>query len=59
MNSAANLAFGAYGHLLKVPENWAALGWAIDQEYFLEALEECQYFRNSLMPFSRDPVTDE
>ncbi|MFJ4947578.1 CBS domain-containing protein [Streptomyces sp. NPDC088760] len=59
VNSAANLTFGAYGHLLKVPENWAALGWAIDQQYFLTALEECRQFRNSLMHFSPDPVTDD
>ncbi|MEU6196718.1 CBS domain-containing protein [Streptomyces sp. NPDC047061] len=59
VNSAANLTFGAYGHLLKVPENWAALDWAIDQEYFLAALEECRQFRNSLMHFSPDPVTDD
>ncbi|MCQ9182893.1 CBS domain-containing protein [Streptomyces sp. IBSBF 2953] len=59
VHSAANLTFGAYGHLLKAPENWAALGWAIDQEHFLAALEECRQFRNSLMHFSPDPVTDD
>ncbi|MEU0427424.1 hypothetical protein ABZ235_28155 [Streptomyces canus] len=59
VNSVANLTFGVYGHLLKVPENWAALGWAIDQEYFLTTLEECRNFRNSLMHFSPDPITDE
>lgn len=37
VNSAANLTFGAYGHLLKTPENWAAIGWAIDQQHFLSA----------------------
>ncbi|MFE7812328.1 hypothetical protein ACFU5P_10210 [Streptomyces sp. NPDC057433] len=58
INSAANPTFGAYGHLLKDPDNWAALGWAIDQEHFLTALEECHRFRNSLMHFSPDPVTD-
>ncbi|WP_194238559.1 CBS domain-containing protein [Streptomyces spongiae] len=57
--SAANLTFGAYKHLLRVPENWAALGWAIDQEYFLAALEECRNFRNDLMHFSPDPVTED
>lgn len=59
VNSSANLTFGNYGHLLKDPDNWAALGWAIDQEYFLAALEECRQFRNSLMHFSPDPVTDD
>ncbi|MCZ1007071.1 hypothetical protein [Streptomyces lydicus] len=59
MNSAANLTFGAYKHLLKFPENWAALGWAIDQQHFLTALEDCRRFRNDLMHFSPDPVTDE
>ncbi|MDX2936498.1 CBS domain-containing protein [Streptomyces ipomoeae] len=59
VNSAANLTFGAYGHLLRVPENWAALGWSIDQQYFLTALEDCRNFRNSLMHFSPDPVTEE
>ncbi|NEC26300.1 hypothetical protein G3I20_06920 [Streptomyces sp. SID8111] len=59
MHSAANLTFGVYKHLLKVPENWAALGWGIDQEHFLAALEECRNFRNGLMHFSPDPVTEE
>ncbi|MER6533418.1 CBS domain-containing protein [Streptomyces sp900105755] len=59
VNSAANLTFGAYGHLLKIPENWAALNWGIDQQHFLAALEECRNFRNSLMHFSPDPVTDD
>lgn len=59
VRSAADLSFGAYKHLLKVPENWAALGWSIDQEHFLTALEECRNFRNDLMHFSPDPVTDE
>jgi restriction system protein len=59
INSAANLTFGAYGHLLKDPDNWACLGWAIDQEHFLAALGECRQFRNSLMHFSPDPVTDD
>jgi restriction system protein len=59
VHSAANLTFGAYGHLLKVPENWAALGWGIDQEHFLAALEECRNFRNGLMHFSPDPITDD
>ncbi|MGW1491622.1 CBS domain-containing protein [Streptomyces sp. NPDC002402] len=59
VNSAANLTFGAYGHLLRVIENWAALGWAIDQQHFLAALEECRQFRNGLMHFSPDPITDD
>ncbi|MFP8886242.1 MULTISPECIES: CBS domain-containing protein [Streptomyces] len=59
VHSAADLTFGAYGHLLRVPENWAALGWAIDQQHFLEALEDCRNFRNSLMHFSPDPMTDD
>ncbi|RCG27571.1 CBS domain-containing protein [Streptomyces diacarni] len=59
VHSAANLTFGAYGHLLKKAENWAALEWGIDQQHFLEALEECRNFRNSLMHFSPDPVTDD
>ncbi|MEU4897597.1 CBS domain-containing protein [Streptomyces sp. NPDC044780] len=59
VNSAANLTFGAYGHLLRVAENWDALGWAIDQQHFLTALEECRQFRNGLMHFSPDPVTDD
>ncbi|MFI0895899.1 CBS domain-containing protein [Streptomyces sp. NPDC020983] len=59
VQSAAGLTFGAYGHLLKTAENWSALGWGIDQQRFLEALEECRKFRNSLMHFSPDPITDE
>ncbi|WP_217142544.1 CBS domain-containing protein [Streptomyces sp. AC627_RSS907] len=59
VRSAADLTFGAYKHLLKVPDNWAALGWGIDQEHFLTALETCRTFRNDLMHFSPDPVTDD
>ncbi|MEU7135923.1 CBS domain-containing protein [Streptomyces sp. NPDC046261] len=59
VNSAANLTFGAYGHLLKVPEKWAELGWLIDQQHFVAALEEGRNFRNSLTHFSPDPVTDD
>ncbi|MBZ6132071.1 MULTISPECIES: CBS domain-containing protein [Streptomyces] len=59
VHSAANLTFGAYKWLLKEPENWAALGWGINQEHFLAALEECRVFRNDLMHFSPDPVTDD
>ncbi|MFF4349101.1 CBS domain-containing protein [Streptomyces sp. NPDC001530] len=59
VHSAANMSFGAYGHLLKVPENWDALGRGIDQEHFLAALEQCRNFRNDLMHFSPDPVTDD
>ncbi|MFC5953567.1 CBS domain-containing protein [Streptomyces pratens] len=58
VHSAADLSFGAYGYLLKVPENWTALGWGIDQEHFLTALEDCRNFRNDLMHFSPDPITD-
>jgi restriction system protein len=58
VRSAADLSFGAYGYLLKVPENWAALRWGIDQEHFLTALEDCRTFRNDLMHFSPDPITD-
>ncbi|OSC67743.1 hypothetical protein B5181_15605 [Streptomyces sp. 4F] len=59
VHSAADLTFGAYKHLLKVPENWAALGWGINQDHFLTALETCRNFRNDLMHFSPDPVTDD
>ncbi|MDI3095929.1 CBS domain-containing protein [Streptomyces rochei] len=59
VRSAADLTFGAYKHLLKVPENWAALGWGINQAHFLTALETCRNFRNDLMHFSPDPVTDD
>nr|WP_229712756.1 CBS domain-containing protein [Streptomyces fuscichromogenes] len=55
VRSAANPAFGAYGHLLRlrvrlrVPENRPALGWGIDQKSFLAALEECRdcHFRTA------------
>lgn len=40
-------------------ENWTSLGWTIDQQLFLAALEECRTFRNSLMHFSPDPITDD
>ncbi|MFB6753116.1 CBS domain-containing protein [Streptomyces sp. NPDC056353] len=59
VRSAADLTFGAYKHLLKVPENWTALGWGINQAHFLTALETCRNFRNDLMHFSPDPVTDD
>jgi restriction system protein len=58
IRSAADLTFGAYKHLLKVPENWASLGWDIDQTHFLTALDDCRRFRNDLMHFSPDPITD-
>ncbi|MFF3290681.1 CBS domain-containing protein [Streptomyces sp. NPDC003023] len=59
VHSAADLTLGAYDHLLKADENWALLDWEIDQQLFLTALRECRGFRNSLMHFSPDPITDE
>lgn len=60
VHSAANLTFGADKWLLKEPANWAAPGWGIvDREHFPGALEECRVFRNGLMHFSPDPVTDD
>ncbi|MFD9814049.1 CBS domain-containing protein [Streptomyces sp. NPDC059080] len=59
VHSAADLTFGAYGHLLRARENWAALEWRVDQQHFLTALEECRVLRNDLMHFSPDPVTDD
>ncbi|MFE2558360.1 CBS domain-containing protein [Streptomyces sp. NPDC059352] len=59
VNSATDLTFGEYGFVLKEADNWAALGWVIDQRHFLAALEECRNFRNDLMHFSPDPVTDD
>ncbi|WP_329054182.1 CBS domain-containing protein [Streptomyces violaceus] len=59
VHSAADLNLGAYGHLLKVPENWSALGWSIDRQLFFDALEECRKFRNNVMHFSPDPITED
>ncbi|MFB6705329.1 CBS domain-containing protein [Streptomyces sp. NPDC056333] len=59
VHSAADLTLGVYGHLLKVEENWSSLAWTIDRQLFLDALEECRKFRNSLMHFSPDPITDD
>lgn len=57
--SAAGLTLGAYGYLLKDEEHWERLGWDVDHQLFLEWLEECRAFRNNLMHFSPDPLTDE
>lgn len=59
VQSAADMNFGDYQRLLDVPKNWAALGWRIDQGHLLSALDACRKFRNDLMHFSPDPVTDE
>ncbi|MFF0529401.1 CBS domain-containing protein [Nocardia amikacinitolerans] len=59
IQSSADLTFGAYKHILGVPENWKAMGWAVDHKLFLTALEECRQFRNNLMHFSPDPITDD
>ncbi|GAV40238.1 CBS domain-containing protein [Streptomyces acidiscabies] len=59
VQSAADLTFGHYGRLLRDPMNWAAVAWAIDQQHFLAALEVCRNFRNDLMHFSPDPITDD
>ncbi|WP_161500861.1 CBS domain-containing protein [Embleya scabrispora] len=57
--SAADLTFGAYGHLLKDDENWQQIGWRADRNLLLGWLEECRVFRNGLMHFSPDPLTDD
>ncbi|MER5687657.1 CBS domain-containing protein [Streptomyces sp. NPDC002205] len=59
IRSAADISFGAYKHLLKNEENWRRLGWTADRDLFLSWLEECRHFRNSLMHFSPDPLTDD
>lgn len=59
VKSAADLTFGNYGYLLKESENWDALGWSIDQGLFLQELEQCRQFRNDLMHFSPDPITED
>ncbi|MFD7943671.1 CBS domain-containing protein [Streptomyces sp. NPDC059744] len=59
VRSAADLSFGAYKHLLQVEENWSHLGWAADRDLFLSWLEECRQFRNGLMHFSPDPLSDD
>ncbi|MBB0244228.1 CBS domain-containing protein [Streptomyces alkaliphilus] len=59
VKSVDNLNFGAYKYVFEEEENWAALGWDIDRNGFIEDLEECRRFRNSLMHFSPDPITDD
>ncbi|WP_173019551.1 CBS domain-containing protein [Streptomyces alkaliphilus] len=59
VKSVDDLTFGAYQHVFAVEENWAALGWNIDRVRFLDDLDECRRFRNSLMHFSPDPITDD
>lgn len=59
IQSAADLTFGAYRHILLDDQNWRALGWAVDRDLFLTALEDCRVFRNNLMHFSPDPITDD
>ncbi|WP_416975595.1 CBS domain-containing protein [Streptomyces sp. 4F14] len=59
VHSAADLTLGDYRYLFLEPENWTALGWIVDQQYFLAALEECRNFRNAVMHFSPDPITED
>jgi restriction system protein len=59
ISSAANLTFGAYGHLLKPEENFSCLKWSLDHQLFLSALEAVRQVRNELMHFSADPLTTE
>lgn len=59
VHSAADLTLGDYRYLFLEPENWTALGWIIDQQYFLAALEDCRNFRNAVMHFSPDPITED
>ncbi|WP_326599203.1 hypothetical protein [Streptomyces sp. NBC_01803] len=59
VQSASDLNFGNYHFLLKEPSHWARLRWDVDQEQFLDWLEECRSFRNNLMHFSPDPLTEE
>ncbi|MFK0015480.1 CBS domain-containing protein [Streptomyces sp. NPDC091027] len=59
VNSASNLSFGDYKFLLLEDSNWQALGWAADRELLLTWLEQCRNFRNDLMHFSPDPLTEE
>ncbi|WP_158712227.1 CBS domain-containing protein [Streptomyces sp. NRRL F-5135] len=59
VQSAADLSFGAYKHLLKEPADWARLRWDVDHELFLDWLEQCRNFRNDLMHFSPDELTGE
>ena len=57
VQSADNLTFGNYAHLMRPKENWAKLGWNIDHEYFIERLTEVKDVRNELMHFAPDPPT--
>ncbi|MGW7515877.1 CBS domain-containing protein [Streptomyces sp. NPDC054796] len=59
VGSAADLSMGDYKHVLRDEKNWGALGWNIDKELFLVALDQCRVFRNQLMHFSPDPVTEQ
>ncbi|MFC4055671.1 CBS domain-containing protein [Actinomadura syzygii] len=59
VHQATDLTFGGYGHLLKEPQRWSALGWNVDHELFLGLLEEVRQVRNEIMHFTPDELSAE
>lgn len=59
VHQAADLAFGNYCYLLRDQQRWSALDWNVDQNLFLELLEEVRQVRNDLMHFTTDELSSE
>ncbi|MEX5635553.1 CBS domain-containing protein [Parafrankia sp. FMc2] len=56
----ADMTFGAYQHLLEVPENWQRLGWPfVDQKAFVDLLDDVRNIRNAVAHFRAEPLTSE
>lgn len=52
VNSAEDLAFIQYKQILEKADNWHQPGWTmVDQDYFLERLEDVRNIRNDIMHF--------
>jgi hypothetical protein len=48
-----------YQAVLTPAKNWSKLGWALDQEVFLEVLDQVRQVRNDVMHFNPDPIEPE
>ncbi|MCK9928237.1 CBS domain-containing protein [Frankia sp. Mgl5] len=56
----AEMMFGNYKYLLKVPANWQKLGWPfVDQTAFIELLDDVRKIRNAVAHFRTEPLTAE
>ncbi|WP_396230924.1 CBS domain-containing protein [Frankia sp. EI5c] len=56
----AEMMFGDYMFLLKVPANWQKLNWPfVDQSAFIDLLDAVRKIRNSVAHFRTTPLTVE